>query len=225
MGLDVEKRFRSVLADARALEPDAYFLTGDFCAHEPQAGVYDRLKNLLGDLGVPVCITAGNHDSREMLRHAFDLGGAAQDPIYYHRQIGGRSFLFLDTSMGIVDDAQLDWLSDRLAAYPESEIVMHHPPVQLGIPFMDGKYPLRGTERLHEILTADGVTRRIFCGHYHSVRVVTHRNLQVYLCPPTSFFIDARAEEFLLRERNPAYHYLEWTDDGDFRCANIVVAA
>ena len=54
MGLDVADRFQHCLTAAVATRPDAVFLTGDFCAHDPDAGVYDWLYPQLEALGVPV---------------------------------------------------------------------------------------------------------------------------------------------------------------------------
>lgn len=223
MGLDVERRFAAVLEDARKMAPDAYFMTGDFCAHDPVAAVYRRLKAMLDRLDAPYHIIAGNHDDREMLRTTFGLSGAGASPIYYRQSIGGQPFLFLDTSPGLLEPIQLAWLARQLRRHPGADLIMHHPPVPLGVKFMDTKYPLRETDQLYDLLTGDGRRRRIYCGHYHSARVVTHRNLEVYLCPPTSFFIDPAADEFTLRERNPGYQYLEWTEAGDFRCATVEV--
>ena len=225
MGLNVEQRFADVLESARQMHPDAYFFTGDFCAHEPVRDVYIRLQPILASLERPFYLIAGNHDDRQMMRDVFDLPGSGQDPIHYRRVVAGRSFVFLDTSPGVVGDAQVQWLAEELREAPDSDIVMHHPPVELGINFMDRKYPLRDTQELYRVLTEDGVARRVFCGHYHSERTVVHKNLEVNLCPPTSFFIDPRPPKFELFHRPPGYQLLEWTDTGDFRRSSVVVGA
>ena len=225
MGLDVQQRFERVLTAARQVQPDAYILTGDFCAHEPVFAVYERLKPQLDRLGTPYYLAAGNHDDPQMLRSVFGLEGKEDAPVYYRFDLHGRPFLVLDTSPGELSREQVDWLAVQLGNAPEATIVMHHPPVTLGVTFMDNKYPLRGTDRLYEVLTADGIRRRVLCGHYHSVRMVSHRNLDIYLCPPTSFFLNPQAEDFELRERGPGYQILEWLEDGDFRCSTVAVGS
>ena len=217
MGLDVGARLEAVLQLALTLRPDAIFLTGDFCAHEPVAGVYHRLRRRLDALGVPYFITAGNHDDRAMMREAFPLPGSGEEGINGVVELNDRAFLFLDSSPGYVDDRQLDWLGQALLDFPHADIVMHHPPVALGIEFMDDTYPLRDTDRLLRLLTADGNRRRIFCGHYHANRLVSHKNLDVLLCPPTSFFINPSASDFELDPHPPGCQLMEWMDDGDFR--------
>ncbi len=216
MGLDVGARFEAALQLATKLHPDAIFLTGDFCAHEPVAEVYRRLRRRLDGLRVPYFVTAGNHDDRRMMREAFPLPGCGDEALNQVVELKGRAFLILDSSPGYVDDQQLDWLARALADYPGADIVMHHPPLPLGIQFMDETYPLRDTDRLLALLTADGNRRRIFCGHYHANCVVSHRNLEVMLCPPTSFFIDPSASGFELEPHPPGCQLMEWTDEGDF---------
>ena len=223
MDLDVEARFLSVLRTAALYDPDALFITGDCCAQEPVASVYTRMAPLTERLGVPVHIIPGNHDDRAMLRASFDLPGQDQEPICYERTIGQEVFLFLDTSTGKVGDNQLDWLEAALASRRNANVVMHHPPIPCGVEHMDAKYPLLATERLLHLLTHDGSRRRIFCGHYHASRTVMYRNLEVYLCPPTSFFIDPRGTNFHLQHRPPGFLLLEWPGNGQFRCADIVV--
>lgn len=217
MGLDVGARLEAVLQLAVTLRPDALFLTGDFCAHEPVADVYHRLRRRLDRLPVPYFLTAGNHDDRRMLRDAFSLPGSGNLGINQVVHLKDRSFLFLDSSPGYVDEQQLQWLAEALADFPHADVVMHHPPVALGIRFMDGKYPLQDTDRLLELLTTDGNRRRIFCGHYHANRLVSHKNLDVLLCPPTSFFINPSAPDFEMDPHPPGCQLMEWTAEGDFR--------
>ncbi len=75
MGLDVNSRLQRVLEHAATSNPDAYFLTGDFCAQEPEQDIYHQLRVVLDKLGKPYYLTPGNHDDRGMLRNAFYLEG------------------------------------------------------------------------------------------------------------------------------------------------------
>lgn len=224
MGLDVNERLARVLEHAAARDPDAYFLTGDFCATEPRQETFFQLRPILDQLGKPYYITPGNHDDRHMLRNAFFLEGHNDEPIIGLVRVNDRDFLFLDSCLGAVGEDQQAWLSRAIAAYPAADIVMHHPPVPMGVTFMDGTYPLRNPEDLLPILAADGALRRVFCGHFHSGRMVHHGNLEVHLCPPTSFFINPEADNFEQDYLPPAYTLLEWTDEGDFRSIPTYVA-
>ena len=225
MGLDVNARLAAALRLARTLDPHAYLLTGDFCAHEPVAEVYARLRPQLMALDRPFYLLPGNHDDRAMLRAVFaELPGSGREAIYQSVNIAGYPFILLDSSTGVVDAAQLEWLADVLPQQPEATIVIHHPPIPLGIEFMDQRYPLRDTERLLELLTQDGHRRRVLCGHYHASRVVCHDNLDVFLCPPTSFFIPPATTEFALDPQPPGFQLLEWTDEGDFRRTHVATS-
>lgn len=223
MGLDVNDRLQAVLDHAKGFNPDAYFITGDCCAQEPVQEFYHQLRPRLDALQKPYYLAAGNHDDRSMMRNAFYLHGQDQEPVFGLIQVKDRNFLLLDSSKGTVDDEQVEWLSRALNQYPDADIVMHHPPIPMGVRFMDAKYPLRDTDLLLRALTYGERQRRVFCGHYHSGRTVTYRNLQIFLCPPTSFFIDPVAPDFLPQDLPPAYQQLEWMEDGSFRSAIIYV--
>jgi Icc protein len=195
MGLDVNARLDSVLAHALAREPDAIFLTGDFCAIEPDQEMFHQLRARLDLLHIPYYLTPGNHDDREMLRNAFYLDGHNYEPIRGLIRVKGHNFLFLDSSPGMVDGDQVKWLSRALVTYPDATIVMHHPPVPLGVAFMDSRYPLRQPEEL----------------------LAAWKNLEVHLCPPTSFFINPDNKTFEQEMLPPGYLMLEWPKEGGFR--------
>lgn len=223
MGLDVNERLRRVLDHVAARRPDAYLFTGDFCAAEPDAAAFALLADYLSELGAPWYVSPGNHDDRALIRQALDLPGQDDEPHHRAVTVNDREFLILDSVPARVDDDQLAWLSDRMIARPNADIVVHHPPLPLGVRFMDEKYPIRDDGRLLKVLLADGRPRRVFCGHYHSHRTVTHANVTVHLCPPTSFFINPDADEFQQDNLPPAYLWLEWTADGSFRAAPTFV--
>ena len=144
---------QATLADAvdrlNALQPrpDLVVITGDL-VNGPKPGEYEALAPLLEPLTLPWCAIPGNHDDRAGL-----AGFCAGQPWLP----AGRTFLPVhdrpsagtDHSAGhpsggrsprtVLCDRRLDWLADRLAEAPgrPTVLLMHHPPYEIGIGFMD----------------------------------------------------------------------------------------
>ena len=225
MGICPETRLHQVLEAARVYNPDIYWLTGDFCAREPQPWAFESLAPLLEKLNKPYILAPGNHDERAMMRAAFpDLPGSETEPILQSLEIKGRQFLVLDTRYGVMESEQVNWLEEKLKEFPYADLIMHHPPFKMGLPFMDNNYALRDTERLHEVLFSLDRPVRVFCGHYHCARFLQRRNVTVHLGAPTSFFIHPNAPEFVQDFHPPAYTQIEYFDDGEVRVVPVYVA-
>jgi 3',5'-cyclic-AMP phosphodiesterase len=135
---------RSVLALRPA--PDAVVVTGDI-ANSAAAGEYERARELLAPLSMPVHVLPGNHDDRDALREFFAPPGGdgeAGAPLQYTAHVGDVRLVVCDTTRPGYDDGSLDggrlgWLEAQLAAERAAPtvIAMHHPPITIGLPVLD----------------------------------------------------------------------------------------
>lgn len=209
MNLDLRGRFLSVLDEAKSYQPDLYAFTGDFSLHDPTPESVAWLKEQADALQTPYFVLAGNHDNREMLRKAFKLTGAAADSIDYVVHIKGQDLIVLDSSTGELQPSQLAWLQGQLGRGGKPIIFMHHPPLPLGMPFMDRKHGLKNFQPLLDILVTYQREIPVFCGHYHADINATYHNLHIYVAPPTSFFINSKADEFQQDMIEPGFQLIE----------------
>ena len=89
---------RSVLALRPA--PDAVVVTGDI-ANSAAAGEYERARELLAPLSMPVHVLPGNHDDRDALREFFAPPGGdgeAGAPLQYTAHVGDVRLVVCDTT-------------------------------------------------------------------------------------------------------------------------------
>lgn len=149
--------------------------TGDL-AEGASLEAYRQMAQLAASLPMPCRFLVGNHDARpELLRvlapdHPHADGFLQQ--VFDTEQ--GR-FLLLDTlrsgeAGGELCRQRLEWLRQQLSAAPpglDFWLVMHHPPLALGIPSMD-QYALAQPELLWETLRPYRERiRHILFGHVH----------------------------------------------------------
>jgi 3',5'-cyclic-AMP phosphodiesterase len=155
--------------------PDVVLVTGDIADHGDEAE-YERVRELV-DLDVPVLYCPGNHDVRGAYRKALlsDPGGDGPDNRAY--EISGVLFLMADSSVpgrneGLLDDATLGWLDEQLGAHPDQPafVCFHHPPVTLGIPFVDSIRQF-GADRLAAVVQRHPQIVALLCGHAHTPAV------------------------------------------------------
>src|SRR5579862_7655235 len=154
--------------------PEVAVVTGDLVDHgEPVE--YDRLRDLLGRLAMPVFVIPGNHDAREPLRAAFRGDGYLPAAGYLQYAVDDYPLrlVALDTLIpgqhgGRLCAERLDWLDRTLAAQPErpTAVLMHHPPFATRITYMDN-YGLDGIADLAAIVRRHPQVERILCGHLH----------------------------------------------------------
>lgn len=170
----------SVLALKQA--PAAVVVSGDLVDFGRPVE-YQRLRDLLSPLTMPVYLMPGNHDDRDQLRASFadhpwlDRPVRTSDcaaAIQYSVRIGPLHLLTLDTvapgqSHGELCDARLDWLEARLADCAGEPVIvaMHHPPFTTLIGHMDDIGLKTGGKRLARIISGHPNVERILCGHLH----------------------------------------------------------
>jgi Icc protein len=175
---------------AAALQPQPDFLviSGDL-VERGDAAEYEALRQVLAHSPLPVYLATGNHDRRAALLATFagteHLPAPAGDrpddgQVRYVVEHDEARMVVLDSLVepgqvgshvrgaGRLGQAQLGWLDDVLAARAQTPtmLVLHHPPIAVGIPFLDGMGLLDAAD-LGEVVARHGQVRGVLAGHVH----------------------------------------------------------
>lgn len=176
VGFDPEARLRTVLDAVRREHADAdlCLVSGDLTDRGDEAS-YLRLRALLADFPIPLCLMLGNHDSRAPFRRVFpqapdDGAGFVQGAI----DLGDQRLVFLDTldeefpSAGRLCAHRLAWLEATLEAAPTTPtlLALHHPPFDLGMEYFRYMLLADGAE-LEALLNRHPQVVHLAFGHVH----------------------------------------------------------
>ena len=194
--IDTHAAMQAAVAHIVAMEtpPDVVIATGDL-VHEATVEGYAELLALLKPIPAPVYVIPGNHDDRAAMREA--LAG--------HDYLAGDGFVLyaiddhpvrivgLDTIIpgkvaGALCRGRLEWLESRLAEAPDTPtlVLMHHPPFETGVGYMDRMGCLEGAEELGAIIQRNPQVERVLCGHDHRPVQTRWHGTIGQICPSTA---------------------------------------
>ncbi|MDE0969546.1 MAG: phosphodiesterase [Octadecabacter sp.] len=155
---------------------DAVLVTGDLSDDGSKVS-YEKFKDLLAPLDLPLLVIPGNHDVREPMRAAFVTQFTSNGPLNWVNQVGDLTIIGLDTLVegtgkGTLSTQTLDFLETTLANAHNKPILlaMHHPPFLSGINFMDN-IGLTNRDAFCDIVSCHIGPMRIVCGHIHSMMI------------------------------------------------------
>ena len=182
-----------------ASRPAGVFVNGDCAVLKGLAEDYATFSTLITPLregGLPLHLTLGNHDDRDIFRTSLKAAIPAAPPLASkHVSIveGARANWFLLDSLnevnktpGTLGDEQRAWLEKALDAHHTKPalVMVHHNPVAATA----GKVPgLTDTEQLLAILLPRRHVKALFFGHTHTWRFAEQDGLHLVNLPAVAY--------------------------------------
>lgn len=163
--------------------PDAVLVSGDL-ADTAAPAEYERVRELLARLPMPVHVLPGNHDDRAALRESFPIGDDGGE-YRYVTEVAGVRLVVCDSTEPGRPEGRLDvgWLEAQLGA-PRVVVAMHHPPFSLGMPALDEiALGASDTVALAALLRRSPQVLRVVCGHTHRAAFAVVGGCGTFSCP------------------------------------------
>jgi 3',5'-cyclic-AMP phosphodiesterase len=181
--------------------PAAVVINGDLALKDGQPGDYALFARLLEPLraaGLPVHLTLGNHDERDVF-YGVLKNEQPRRPVVVAKHVGvvplRRANLFLLDSLkatmitqGLVGAEQLTWLGRQLDKHTDRPAIVfsHHNPRLGGDPnhFPGG---LEDSEPLWKLFAAHRQVKAYVHGHIHHWGLARHEGVHIVNTPATSY--------------------------------------
>jgi 3',5'-cyclic-AMP phosphodiesterase len=172
--------------------PDLLLATGDL-VDLGDVESYQRLQEALSVVSCPVLMGLGNHDLRDNFHQQFPETPVAGGFIQYVKDYDGLRVIMLDTldegrHGGAFCETRAAWLKARLAEEKTvpTVLVMHHPPVEVGIDWMNTHPNEPWVARFAGAIEGADQIKGIICGHLHRNIVVPWHGTAIAICASTA---------------------------------------
>ena len=203
--------------DERHGDFDLLVVTGDLAQDELEA-TYRHLREGLGERLSRSRVIPGNHDDRPALRKVFpEFFSADAHWLTFAVDCGNWRVVGLDSQItGKVDGAlsadQLEWLDDELTQHTQPHLIfLHHPPLAIGVPWMDGMR-LRDEVPFLELLSKYAHVKAVSAGHVHQPFSQTTSAPAIYTAPSTCFQFGSGLDKSIIATHH-GYRVFELQDD------------
>jgi len=217
-GLNTWESFKAIIDRVAAGQrrPDAVIATGDLVQDETRQG-YERFRDGIVELGVPVHCVPGNHDSPRIMAEML-----SKPPFHFcgTRRYDSWRLVMLNTAVrwddgGRLETTQLRILEQTLEQNPNDFVLigMHHHPVPTGSLGLDG-LGLRNSDEFLGIVDKHPNVRGIAWGHVHQAAEQVRNDVLMFSTPSTGSQFLPDSDAFMMDSKPPGYRWIELHSDG-----------
>lgn len=172
--------------------PDVLLATGDLVDRGDRES-YRRLEGALSDLPFPVYLCLGNHDMREPFCDQFPRVPVVDGFVQYEVDDSPVRLLILDTLEegrhgGAFCEVRAKWLAERLSEKQDKPtvLVLHHPPVESGIAWMNTDPREPWVLRLADTIAGHDQIKGMITGHLHRNVSTFFEGTSLSICASTA---------------------------------------
>lgn len=195
---------------------DAILATGDI-AEDGRRGSYERFRDRLALLGVPVLCLPGNHEDPGVMA---DVLSGPNMQYCGSARLDGWRLVMLDTHLpskpgGWLSDGELARLDRELEAAGGDHVLvcLHHQPVPMGSAWLDA-VGLGNADDFLSCLARHGNVRAVLWGHVHQASDRVHDGIRMLSTPSTCAQFEPATTRCVMDLEPPGYRWLELGPDG-----------
>lgn len=219
LGVNTLDSFTAVVEDITASKRhyDALLMTGDVSQDHTDAS-YTLFEQGIAPLQKPCFWLPGNHDYQPNMYSVYPSPQIQEDT---HLLVGKHwQIILLDSQVegsphGVLSAQQLQYLSQKLADYPErfSLILLHHHPLLVGSAWLD-QHCLHNSEAFWQVLQPHSNVKAVLCGHVHQDFHQHYQGVEVLTSPSTCIQFKPQSHEFALDTVSPGWRSLTLKANG-----------
>ncbi|MGO4290613.1 metallophosphoesterase family protein [Chitinophaga sp. RAB17] len=179
--VDAREDLKNILQEVQAAGITEVIFGGDIGDPSSHPFFFDLLNKYPGNYR----IVLGNHDHFNEVIPFYNPLPDQRTELYYTDEKGGYKYIFMDSSIEEISQVQLEWFKKEMQTNRKVILFIHHPilPVNAEV---DRAYPLKGREKIAEVLRQHPQDVYIFCGHLHLDDMQSQGNIQQYVTPAVS---------------------------------------
>lgn len=201
--ISARKRFDKIVENIKYNGINHIICTGDIGENKGILYFFDQLKKM--DLS----IVLGNHDNFTKISKHYHLGADYNSKKIYRSELENYfKFIYLDSSSGIIDIKQLEWLKKELITTNPIIIFVHHPIIGLNLK-VDEIGKLKNREDLIKILENLPNKIAIYCGHYHINSTLSYKNIKQCITPAVAFQIEKDPSKIKINTTISGYRIIQ----------------
>jgi Icc protein len=199
-------------------QADLVTVTGDLI-QDDSAAAYERFKELVGTLDLPVHCVPGNHDIRDLMQRA-----VGTPPFFYcdANEAGNWLIVGIDSceperAGGAIQGIEYDRLDSAIESSDAKHVMvcLHHPPVVMGSAWLD-TVGLDAADEFFERIGQSGKVRLSIFGHVHQAYDGEHHGIRIIGTPSTCRQFLPGSDDFAVDDQPPAYRRISLHADGHF---------
>jgi 3',5'-cyclic AMP phosphodiesterase CpdA len=212
-----------------AQRSSAVVITGDCVARAGTENEYRGFSDVLNSVDSKVLLCAGNHDESLRMQTTYGLAGN-NGRLDYVTPLPDGQLIVMDSSRvgredGVLDDAQLNWLSSELSNGAPSVIAMHHPCFAIGGPALSSvRLDDASIAGLTDVVSQYNVMA-VVSGHAHMTISAPFAGTTAYICPSVAYEFAFRGRDLIYRPGLAQYMEYSWGADGSNFLAKVVTVA
>jgi 3',5'-cyclic-AMP phosphodiesterase len=217
-GFDTSASLQRVIEHIKLREEqaDMVLLTGDL-VHESFNLAYEKLKNQLHSLSMPVFCLPGNHDDPTLMYKLLN-----EKNIHTNKTIKLQNWriLLLNTHLpeshsGRLEAKELAFLEQGLEESHSNNVLigLHHPPVPIGSSWMDAM-ALQNPEEMFSILDKYNEVKGLVWGHIHQLFKSERNGILLHGSPSSCVQFKPNTDKFVRDALGPGYTVLQLYKNG-----------
>jgi len=199
----------TILADIKEKNITEIIFGGDIGSIDANKLFFETVEKT----GTSFSIILGNHDKFTEVRKYYKEPGVFDDTLDFSKEDHFFKYIFIDSSAGMLQNKQLDWIAGSLKTSRSVIVFIHHPLLEIPAQLEKIGAALKNRDEVLNVLHTAASPVTVFCGHYHLDDEIKRASVHQYCTIAASYEIGKEKDRISTYPDSFGYRIIELDRD------------